>query len=168
MKKEEYIKVGKIINTHALKGELKIESYTDFPIERFKKGNNLKIDFENLDVDVIIKNFRLYKNFVYLIFENYENINLVEKFKGLELFISKENILDLEDGYYFFQLKGLKCFDQNNIFIGEVIDIYEGINHNNLVIFHDKKYMVPINDFFVKEINLKEKKIVINLIEGLK
>lgn len=164
----KYIKIGKIINTHALKGEMKIELYTDFSLERFKKGNKLKIDLDNLSEEVIIKSFRLYKKFAYIVFEGYEDINLVEKFKGLDLFISQEYIKNLEDGYYFFQLKGLKCFDQQNNFIGDVIDVYEGIKHNNLVILHDKKYMVPINDFFIKKIDLNDKKIIINLIEGLK
>ncbi len=160
----EKIKIAKIINTHALKGELKLELYTDFGFERFKKGQELFVENELLEVS----SYREYRGFGYVKFNSFDDINKVLKFKNKYIFINRNDIKDLEDGYYFFQLKGLEVFN-NNEMIGTIIEIEEGIAHHNLRIKlkdNEKTILVPYIDNFVKEINLDEKKIILSLIEG--
>ena len=56
------VKVGKIVGTHALKGELKIRSNSDFSNERFKKGNSLYIRYHGNDIELEIISSRFHKN----------------------------------------------------------------------------------------------------------
>ncbi len=72
------VKVGKIVGTHALKGELKIRSNSDFSNERFKKGNSLYIRYHGNDIELEIISSRFHKNNYLVAFKDHQNINLVE------------------------------------------------------------------------------------------
>ena len=84
----EYVRVGNIVNTFGLKGELKIKSHTDFEDVRFKVTQQLYISYMNAFEPVVIKSFRKHKGFILLSFEK-QDINLVEKYKGCDIFIKK-------------------------------------------------------------------------------
>ncbi len=164
------IKIGKIINTHALKGELKIALYTDFPFERFKQGNQLFVFMDNEYLKVKVKSFRINKQFGYVFFDEYDDINKVLKFKNKYLFIDKEYVHKLTDGYYFYELVGFKVYDQNNDYLGDVIEVMEGTTHNNLrvkKIGNNRDFLVPMIEQFVLNIDEQENKIMIKVIEGL-
>ena len=84
------LKIGKIIGTHALKGELKIRSNSDFNDQRFVVGRQLLIgDFQNA---FIIKTVRFHKGNFLVSFEGLQNINLVEKYVGLDVYGYKEDV----------------------------------------------------------------------------
>lgn len=159
------IKIAKIINTHALKGELKLELYTDFAEQRFQPEQVLWIG----NTKVVVESFRLYKQHGYVKFKSYNNINLVEQFKNQMIEIEKEYIHQLEDGeYYFFELKGLKVFHQNEL-IGKVLDVIEGVAQNLLLIGDENNsFYIPYVDAFVKNIDLEQDMIEVNLIEGIR
>ena len=76
--------VGKIVNTHGIRGEVKVKRITDFE-ERFSKGELLYIQTKEGHVPVIVENHRMHKGFDLLKFEGLDNINDVEKYKGLYL-----------------------------------------------------------------------------------
>lgn len=158
------IEIAKIINTHALKGELKVELYTDFPFERFKENQKVFIRNDEL----IVKSFRMYKNYGYVKFINYNNINDVEKFKNEIISIEKKYINLKDNEFYFFQLKGLEVKNKD-IKLGKVIDIIKGNAQNVLKVQKNDNntFYVPYVDFFIKEINLKDGYILINVIKGL-
>ncbi|MDY6062548.1 MAG: ribosome maturation factor RimM [Erysipelotrichaceae bacterium] len=164
----EKIKIAKIINTHALKGELKLDLYTDFPFERFKKGNVLSIFFNNQHQEVIVEKFRIFKNFGYIIFKGYEDINRVLPFKNHDIYIDDDQVDELDDGYYFHELIGLEVFDETNNSLGIVNEVVEGVTHNNIrVISSQHQFLVPFIDEFIIDVDLNAQKIVIKLIEGL-
>lgn len=158
------IELAKIINTHALKGELKLELYTDFPFERFIKGKRLFID----EKEVIVDDFRIYKNNGYIKFLDFNSINDVEIFKNKIITINIDEIPDLDDGYYFFQLKGLIVKTKERT-LGEVVDIIQGVAQNLLKVKKSdgKTFYIPYVECFVKDINLNNKEITVELIEGL-
>ena len=80
------LKVGKIVNTHSLKGEIKVISSTDFEEERFKKGSKLLITRGNqLIREVIVESYRKHKNSLLVKFEKIDSIEEAEKFKNLQL-----------------------------------------------------------------------------------
>lgn len=160
------IKIGKIVNTHALKGELKIKSYTDFFEERFKVGQKLFIEFDNQTIEVTVKKSRLHKDLVYCVFESYEHINLVEQFKGCLLYIDEEDIHTLEeDAYYFHELLGCKVYE--DVYIGDVVEVLDYPAQQILVI-GEKRLMVPFVHAFVKNVDIQAKRIDVCLIEGMR
>ncbi len=160
------IKIGKLVNTHALKGEVKIKSYTDFYEERFKKGNTIYVLFENEYVPLTVTKTRLHKDLIYAIFEGYDHINKIEKFKSCDLFVKKEEIHELdEDEYYFHELVGCKVFAPE--YIGDVVEVLDYPAQQILVVSKDR-IMIPFVEAFVKEVNIENKVIHAELIEGMR
>ena len=87
----EYLNVGKIVNTQGIKGEVRVISTTDFPEERYKKGEVLTLFQEGkAPVELTVKSHRKHKNFDLLSFENHPSINDVEKYRDGILRVSKE------------------------------------------------------------------------------
>ena len=79
---EKLVTVGRIVNSHGIRGELKIVPETDFP-ERFDEGNALIIvDSQNKQTPVTVKTSRLHKNMFIVQFDQFSNINDVEKLKA--------------------------------------------------------------------------------------
>ena len=99
-----------------------------------------------------------------------EDINLVEKLKGKLIYKSKDDIRPLKDGeYYFSDLKDLDvCIDGKKI--GRVLKVESGLRNNNLRVLKDedgKEYLIPFIPVFIKNVDLDERRIDINWIEGL-
>ncbi len=161
-----YIRIGKIINTFGIKGELKVESHTDFIKERYKSTSLVYLGEKHLPL--VVKNYRIHKGFIIVLFENYEDINLVLNFKDQYLYKAEEDIDPLKDGeYYFKDLRGLDVFVDNEK-VGEVICVEKGNTYNFLRIKKGKEeILVPNIKPFVLNIDILNKRIDITKMEGL-
>ena len=97
-------RVGKIVNTHGVRGEVRIISTTDFVDERYAEGSRLFIDHPSLaqKLEVIVKSHRTHKNFDLLTFEGFDSIDSVEKFKGGSLLVAAEDLQELPEGEYYY------------------------------------------------------------------
>ena len=106
----EYLNVGKIVNTHGIRGEVRVISQTDFPEERYRKGAELTLFRENKEpLPLIVSGHRKHKNFDLLTFEGYPNINDVEPFRNGILKVTKDDLVDLaENEFYYHEIIGLK------------------------------------------------------------
>ncbi len=163
----EYVRVGEIVNTFGIRGELKVMSCTDFPEERFKKGSELHILYQNEYIPVTVLRYRQHKGMALLTFASLEDINLVEKYKGCELFVKKEYIKPLTDGsYYFFELMGCSVYSDNRC-IGSVSSVEDGYQTLLRVDNGEKEVLIPYVDAFIKNVDIEAKRIDINVIEGL-
>ena len=164
----EFISVGKILNTFGIRGELKIESYTDFAEERFRKGSTVYVGEEKLPFTV--KSHRKHKGQILLLFQDNEDINLVERYKGQEIFKASEDIEALPAGeYYFRDIRGLDVY-VNGEKIGHVMDMEEGLSSNYMRIRRDddgSEHLVPFLRPFIEKISLEEKRIDIPDLGGL-
>lgn len=162
----EYIQIGKILNTHGVKGELKVDVYTDFLEERFKKNSFIYIgeDYEKQ----CVKSYRIHNGFMLLSLKDLEDINLVEKYKNRFIYKSSDDIKPLDDGYYFRDLKGLDVYVEDKL-VGKVMYAEEGIRNDYLRIkkLDDKEALVPIIDNFVLNIDLDNNRVDIVKMEGL-
>ncbi|QQZ07970.1 ribosome maturation factor RimM [Heyndrickxia vini] len=166
-----WFNVGKIVNTHGLNGEVRVISKTDFPEERYQKGNLLYLFLnEQEPIQLTIKNHRTHKNFDLLQFDGYENINLVEKWKNGLLKISEEQLTNLDEGeYYFHEIIGCKVITLDGEEVGIVKEILTpGANDVWIVKGTDKKeYLIPYIDEIIKNVDIEEKVITIDPMEGL-
>lgn len=162
----ERIKIGIIVNTHGLKGEVKIKSFSDFNAIRFQKKKSICIFYQNEYIDVVIASFRENKGNVFVSFEGYQDINLIEKFRNCEVYVDREQLHELdEDEVYFIDLMGCKVYLEDDTYIGEVNDVLE--TGANAVLRVNQKTLIPYVKAFVKEADIANKKIVIYAIEGL-
>lgn len=169
-----YLNIGKLVNTQGIKGEVRVQVITDFPEKRFNKGNKIYA-FKNDDDEPIqleIDGVRKHKNFLLLHFVNKNSINDVEFLKPSMLKINdnQQNHDDLNPGeYYYSQILGLEVFDIKGNFLGIIKDIMDlGPNDVWVVKRESKKdLLLPKIDDVVKNIDLNEKKVIVDLMEGL-
>ncbi len=164
----DLIVIGKIVNTHGLNGTLKVKSFTDFKEQRYHKGAPLYIAFERDYISVTVKSHKEVKSLDLLAFDEFDNINQVEKFKGCDLVINKELIHKLDnDEFYFGQIIGREVYHDDKL-IGKCIDIRDYPQGEVLVVkTKEKEVLIPFRKEFVKEVNKKDNKLNIIMWEGL-
>lgn len=161
------LRVGKIINTHGLKGEIKVLSLSDY-LERFEElewvfieGNNEKFYIDKI---------KYQKNNAIISFKGYDDINLVEKFKNKYLLIDESQRRDLPEGtYYIADIIGLEVYTINDEYLGKVVDILQAGSNEVYLIQNDKStpIMIPAVEEFVPHISVDEGKIIVDPIEGM-
>lgn len=163
MKTDQLI-IGKILNTHGIKGTIKVQPITS-DINRFESLNYIILD----DLKIEISNRRISNNLVYLDLKGYDDINKVLSFKGKYIYILEDDRINLKEGEYFqYQVIGLKCYDTENNFLGTVKSILENPVHDILEIEDETKavHYVPFIDNFIVSVDL-ENGIILNPIEGM-
>ncbi|EFI42230.1 ribosome maturation factor RimM [Peptoniphilus sp. oral taxon 386] len=158
--------IGKIINTRGIKGEVKIFPLTS-SVHRFSDlitvfiGKNLE-EFE-------VSNVSYDDRFVYLKFKNIDNINDILRFKDEFLYIDDADRIELEENTFFINdIIGCKVFDLNDNELGEIKDVIENpVNDLYLLKSETGESLIPAVSQFVKKIDIDNKIIVIDPIEGL-
>lgn len=157
--------VGKILNTHGLKGELKIKNLSDF--DRFYKGSKLYIEYKNDFLEVVVDSVKDYDNLILVTFKDLYDINLVEKYKNSYLWVSKLDLEELDgDDYYYYELLNLPIYNEDGVLRGVVKEVREVPQGEMLVVSSGKKNSyIPFRKEFIKSVS--KEKIIIHEIEGL-
>ena len=161
----KYVLIGKLVNTHGIKGEVRILSDFKYKDRVFKPG--MKIYIGKNKICEVINSYRHHKIFDMIMMEGYNDINEVLKYKGDYVYVNKEDI-KLNDGEYLDEdIIGLNVY-VNDKLLGVVRKI-ENHNGNNIlvVINNEKKYLIPYNFDIILSIDLNERKIMVRDIAGL-
>jgi len=166
----EQIRIGQIVSTQGLKGEVRVYPLTDYK-ERFEELQYVILE-ENMDnLKLEIEKVRYKGKLIILKFKGLNTINDVEKLKDKYIVIDKDEIRDLpDDTYYISDLVGSKVVDEENSHIGKLIDVMQNTAQDLYVIEYKsnkKKIFVPAVKEFVKEVNIEDKIIKVKLIEGM-
>lgn len=166
----EYISVGKILNFHGIQGEAKVgfsKNQQDFL-------KSLKVVFIKKDADYTkleVSSVRFNKTFALIKFKGINSINDLMPYKGSLLFVEQSTIRENlgEDEFLIDELTGLEVFDLKGEKIGVVIGVSNnGANDMLSVKSKSKKIsLVPFVKALVPEVDIKNKKVVVNNIEGL-
>jgi len=156
---DNYIVVGKIINTFGIKGELKVVSDFEYKDRVFQKEFSIYVGI-NKNKE-ILNTHRVHKNYDLITFNNYDNINDVLKYKGSLIYIERKDLGLLDSEYLLSDLIGFEVYDGDKL-LGIVID-YE-INKNNILlkVKGNKTFYLPKIDVYIKEVILNDKKIITN------
>ncbi len=168
----EWFDVGKIVNTHGIKGEVRVISSTDFPEERYAKGSNLFLFTKQSSepLELTVKHHRKHKNFDLLTFEGLDNVNEVEPFKEGILRITDKQLTDLDDHeYYYHEIIGCEVVTDAGESVGTIKEILSpGANDVWVVQTAAKKeVMIPFIADIVLDVDPENKKVVIHPMEGL-
>lgn len=163
----EYVLIGKIINTHGIQGDLKVDNYSDFVKDRYQKDSLIYLgeDYEPFKV----KNIREHQGFLLLRLQDNEDINLVEKHKNKYIYKAKQDIKPLKKGeYYFSDLRDLDVYVDDEL-IGTVLRVEEAVRNNNLRIkkLDDSEKLIPYLPQFIQKVDLDNKRIDVIKMEGL-
>lgn len=167
----DYVKVGEIVNTHGIKGEVRISNMTDFPDQRFAVGNTLYLEEEeDCYLPLIVTSHRIHKKFDLLTFESYSNINEVLDWVGRNLFIEEDQQSSLEENsFYIHEIMGLDVVDENNNSIGQIQEVQTMASNDVWVVKreHKKDLLLPIIKNVIKSVDVEAGRVVVCIPEGL-
>lgn len=153
----DVLKVGKIVNTHGLKGEVKVIALTNDP-KRFSELEFVIIDGKEVNVE----HCKYQKDRVIVKLEGINRIEDAERLKNKFLEIPRENAVELEEDCYFIaDLKECVVFDTNGKELGQIYDVLQTKNNDVYWIRKPKELLIPVLQDIVLEINMDEHKIII-------
>lgn len=161
----EKIKIGKIVNTVGLKGEVKVYNYSD-SIEIYETIESIYVE-ERLTV---IENVRAQKNMVILKLEGADDRNAAEALRGKELYITEDDLPELPEGqYYVRDLIGMSVTEEDGNLLGHVTDVLQNTAQDIFEVESEngKKLLIPKVDQFVLDIDAEKREITVRLIEGM-
>lgn len=164
--------VGDVVNTHGIRGELKVVSHTDFPEERFAKGSKLVLHHPSgaEKVPVQVEGARPHKNVYIVKLKGYDNINEVLRFKGWQLKVAEEDRKPLAEGeYYYNEILGCRVVTDEGEELGQITDILApGANHVWVVERPaGKPVLLPVIDDVILDVDPENKLVRVHLLEGL-
>lgn len=165
----EMFTVGRIVNTHGVKGEIKVMPTTDDP-KRFKKLKSIFVERKTMET-YEIESVRYHKDFVLLKLKGIEDMNAAELLKGSVIKINRKDSLPLKkDEYYISDLFGLQVYTEEDRFLGELVDIIETGSNDVYVVRkedREKDLLLPAIKQVIKGVELETKKMTVHLLEGL-
>ena len=162
-------RVGVITGTHGLRGEVKVYPTTDEPA-RFLDLEQVILDTGRQERVLKLRSVKFFKKFVILGFEGLDRIEDVERLKGAELLIPREEAYELEEGEYFIpDLLGLRVVTEDGRELGVIKDVIEtGANNVYDVRNEDGKgILIPAISDCVLDVNLEEETMKVHLLPGL-
>jgi 16S rRNA processing protein RimM len=172
----DYIIIAKIAAPFGLRGAVKAEIRTDFP-ERFSRLKEVWLQPPDASADAPRQNYNVMsarvqnEKQVVIRFEAITKIEQAETLRGYTVAVPRGDVVPLPEGeYYIFQLIGLKVYSEKGEYVGQVVnvlnypanDVYEvrGPLSPNTV-------LIPAVADIVKNIDLEQQRITIDLLEGL-
>ncbi len=149
----KYIKVGKIVNTHALKGEVRLISNFEYKDRIFKKDSVLYIG--QFKTPEVIETYRVHKQYDMIKFVGIDYINDVLKYKGEVVYVDEDSLSLKDDEILESDFINYQVYIDNNS-IGQ-IEEYRCDNGNKIIKLNNK--FIPYNKDFISKID-KENKII--------
>lgn len=171
-----WFNVGKIVNTHGIKGEVRVISNTDFPEQRYKPGNQLTLfsKHHTEPLTLTVRTHRKHKQFDLIQFEEFDSLHDVEKLKGGLLKISEEQLTRDglgENEFFYYEIIGCRVFSEEGEWLGTITEILSPGANDVWVVQakedNNKFYYIPYIEPVVKDVNVDEKCVTIHVMEGL-
>lgn len=166
---DDLLRVGVITSTHGIKGEVKVFPTTDDP-SRYRQLKQVFLDNGGALLSLEIQGVKFFKKFVIVKFRGIDDINEVEKYKGKDLMILREDAVELEEGEYFISdLIGLKVMTDQGELLGELQDVIQtGANDVYEVRMEDgKDVLIPAIADCILDISLEKGTMLVHLLDGL-
>ncbi|BCG59733.1 ribosome maturation factor RimM [Paenibacillus sp. URB8-2] len=171
---ESLLTVGKLVNTHGIRGEIKVLSRTDFAEVRFAPGSKLLIIPEDGKgrLEVTVEAAREHKGMYIVKLKGYSDINQVEKYKGSLIKVTEGARVELpENEYYFHDIIGCEVFteEEGNAPLGVITEILTPGANDVWVVKRPKgqDLLIPVIDDVVIDVDVPNKRVKIQLMEGL-
>ncbi|ARD06627.1 ribosome maturation factor RimM [Lactobacillus amylolyticus] len=166
----QFYNVAKILTTHGLDGEVKVALITDFPEQRFSSGSKLALKDDH-ERELTVKGGRPFKQFWLVKFNEITDIDQAERLRGKILVVSEENQQELPEGvYYYRDILNCDVIDnQNGEFLGKIVDIQSPGANDVWLVQEDSgnEYWIPYIKDVVKKVDVDQKKVYVELMEGL-
>lgn len=166
---ENFLEIGQIVNSYGLKGQMKIVPFTD-DITRYDELKTIYIEVNKQLKEYKIEQVKYHKNNVLIKLEGVDDINDTEQFKNCFVKIDRKNAVKLpEDTYFIVDLIGIEVFTEENVLLGKIVDIFP-TGSNDVYVVKDelgKQILLPAISEVIKNVDISNKKMIVNLIKGL-
>ncbi len=162
---ENLLEIGQIVNTHGLRGDLKVMPWCDDP-EVFHELEYVLID----DKEFAIQKSAIHKNMVLLKLEGIDHINEAETYRNKVLFVPREELGELPEGtYYICDLLGCRVETDDGRVLGSICDIIKTGSNDVYVVENEakKQVLIPVIDQVIKSVDIDEKLVVITPLKGM-
>ena len=166
---DNYLRVGVISSTHGIAGEVKVFPTTD-DNNRFKKLKQVFLDTGKEYLELEVERVRFFKNMVIVKFKGINNINDIEKYKGKDLLVTRENAVPLEeDEYFIYDIMGAQVVDEEGKEIGTLVEVLAtGANDVYVVKTpQGKEILMPVIDECILDIDFDNKVVTAHIMPGL-
>lgn len=160
------IEVGKIINTHGLRGEVKAAAWTDTP-DVFE---DLERVYAKKEIPLTIRRVKYQKNNLILQFAELSTIEEAEALKNTILYADRADLGELPEGvYYIADLIGMTVQDEDGEKLGTIKEVLQtGANDVYVVRREEKKdLLIPVIEDAVKGVDLEKRTVTVTLLDGL-
>lgn len=166
---EQLMEIGQIVNTYGIKGFLKVVPYTD-DITRFESLKSIYVETKNSLKTFIIEEVKYSKNLVLLKLKGIDDINSATIYKNCYLKIDRKDAVELpEDSYFIIDLIGITVYTDRHKELGNIVDVYSTGANDIYVVKNElgKQVLLPAIGEVIKNVDIKDKKMIVHLIEGL-
>ena len=165
--KNETLQVGEIVNTHGLRGDVKLVPWTDYP-EVFEDFSHVYTDIKSQKTTLEIVSIKYQKSNLIIKFKSIDHIDEAEKLKNHILYVDRDQLGE-PDGYYICDLIGCSVHTDEGLLLGEVVDVFQTGSNDVYVVRSDKgkDILLPVIDEVVLSVDIENNKICVHLIEGL-
>lgn len=168
---DDLLQVGAILDTHGLKGEVKVFPTTDDPA-RYNDLHEVELlTKENKYIHLEVERVRYFKNLVIVKFKNYDNINDIEQYKKCNLYVTRDHAVKLEkDEYFVADLIGLTAKSDEGETLGVLADVLSTGANDVYVIKNEsgEELLVPAIHECVQEVRVDEGFMTLHLLPGLR
>lgn len=158
----KYLYIGKLVNTHGIKGEVRIISNFRHKDKVFVNGFKFYVGKDKKEYEV--ETYRRHKNFEMVVFKDNHDINLIEHLKGTLVYINKDDLKLDENVFLSVDLIGFSVIINDKL-IGTITNVLDTPANEVLVL--DNKIMIPYVDSFIIKINKEDKKVYVKDVKGL-
>jgi 16S rRNA processing protein RimM len=164
---EDFLRIGIISSTHGIKGEVKVFPTTD-DNNRFKELDGCYIVTKTGIQQVHVSSVKFFKNMVILGFKEFNNINEIEKYKGCDIVVSREDAVALDEGEFFIcDILGAACYDQEDNLLGKTEDYLDTAANGVFVVKDEagKETLIPVVKEWVDLVDTENKIVRVHLLD---
>lgn len=158
----ELLECGKIVNTHGIRGEVKIIPWAD-DAEFICELPTLYIDGK----PVAVRNARVHKGNAIVLLEGVDDMNTAMLLKNKVVYLHRDDVELEEDAFFLADVIGLDVIDENGVKLGVLQDILSPSLQDVYVVKGEREIMIPVVPEFILETNVEEGYIKVHLIEGM-
>ncbi len=166
---DDFFTVGIITTAHGVHGEVKVFPTTD-DVKRFKKCKELILCTKKETKTLKVEQVKFFKQFAIIKLEGINSMDDALLLKNAELKVTRENAVKCDkDEYYIADLYGVKIYDEENNYIGELTEVYQtGANDvYEITIADDKTVLIPAIKDCIKNVDIENRLMTIHKMEGL-
>jgi 16S rRNA processing protein RimM len=166
---DNYLRVGVISSTHGIRGEVKVFPTTD-DVNRFNDLKKVLLDTGKELIPLEIEGVKYFKQMAILKFKGINDINEIEKYRGKDLLVNREDAVKLEkDEYFIYDLIDSEVVTDEGEVLGKLTEIMTTAANDVYIVKKKdgKEILLPSIKECILDIDVENKKITVHLMNGL-